>query len=176
VQSEQQRAVLVSVFQECSLSSNVLYWAGMFVVERNTWLTPPGEVDAFLATSSLGNANNIRQLLEFERGLKSLFKNNNVLFALAQILHFFQPGPGRQVDQQLINAIHDKYLILLKHYLQSQYSYVYADLYFRAITKKVEQLKQYGDMALCFLVDFYHECPQLIKEITNLTPNMEDNL
>jgi hypothetical protein len=152
------------------MSSNILFWSGLFVVERDVWVTSHGELPTPLVAAILGHESAFDMIVHFHRNTKTVLKNDHVLFALAQVLTLFQPGDGQQVDHQTVNAIHDKYMILLKHYLQSLYSYHHANVYFKAIMEIVADLKQLGKLCLCFMSDFYDLCPQLMRELTTYSP------
>jgi nuclear receptor subfamily 1 group I len=162
------------MFQSSGMSGLLLIWTGRFVVERNAWLTSYGEISVPLMISAMGHEDTANQIISFMRQAKSLLKKSEVLFALVQILTFFQPGDSVELDQQAVSMIHDKYMLLLKHYLQSQYSFKHADAYFRAVMTLVAELKYVEKLTFKFMADFYQDCPQLITEISNYTPSKND--
>lgn len=81
----------------------------------------------------------------------------------------FDPREANIVDRQLINTFRDKYIILLKHYLESEYSFLYAERYMSAIMDKVVEIRQTAQLSLTAMRQFMDFIPPLMKQLLNLS-------
>ena len=72
------------------------------------------------------------------------------------------------MDRQLINTFRDRYVILLKHYLESEYSFLYTERYLRAILDKTVEIRLMADKSMDILKDFFQFVPPLMKQVLNL--------
>ena len=98
-------------------------------------------------------------------------KNDVTLFVLMHCLILFDPREANLVDRQLINTFRDKYVILLKHYLESEYSFLYTERYLRAILDKTVEIRHVADKSMGILREFREYVPPLVKQILNLQEN-----
>nr|KAG5705231.1 hypothetical protein BaRGS_011257 [Batillaria attramentaria] len=69
--------------------------------------------------------------------IKDIVKNDFTLYALLHCLVLFDPSDEKVIDRQLISSIRDKYVILLRHYLESVYSYNHSEKYLIALLDKL---------------------------------------
>ena len=90
------------------------------------------------------------KVLEFCHHLKAVAKNEVAVYALLHCLVLFDPCQTSVEDRQLVNALRDKYVILLKHYLESQYSYLHANRYFSVLVDILVQVRQLGQQGRAF--------------------------
>ena len=79
------------------------------------------------------------------RSLKTLLKNDVTLYALLQCVLLFDPSQPHVADRQLVNGLRDKYLLLLKHYLESVVSYQHAHDYLDLLRDKLGELAVLGE-------------------------------
>lgn len=129
----------------------ILKGAACFVVERDAWIKAYGELPVSFFVRVTGHEKLIRQHAEFCRSLKILLKNDVTMYALLQCVMLFDPREPNIADRQLVNSMRDKYLQLLKHYLESQVSYTYADAYLQFLREKLADLKVLAEkMTLMF--------------------------
>ncbi|XP_076466023.1 vitamin D3 receptor B-like [Babylonia areolata] len=136
LQVEDQLAAL----KACAMRTLILKGAACFVVERDAWIKAYGELPVSLFVRLTGHERLILQHADFCRSLKTLLKNDVTMYALLQCVMLFDPRQPNIADRQLVNALHDKYLLLLKHYLQSQVSYDHAERYLDYLKDKLSEL------------------------------------
>ena len=150
------------------MRSVILRWTALYVVERNTWLTRFGECSIAKASIIFGHEDIIREMAAFCRSSKIILKNDVTLFVLMQCLILFDPREPNLVDRQLINTFHDKYIILLKHYLESEYSFLYTERYLRAVMDKTVEIRGVADKCMGIMREFQEYVPPLMKQLLNL--------
>ncbi|KAK7110569.1 nuclear hormone receptor family member nhr-8-like [Littorina saxatilis] len=111
-----------------------------YVHERDCWLSLRGDLTSSHLRKLTNDDPYIQIGVEYCRSVKSLVKNDFTIYALIHCMILFDPRDAKIVDRQIINQTRDKYVIMLKHYLESQYSYLYADEYFVAIQERVREM------------------------------------
>ena len=107
--------------------------------------------------------------VEYCRSVKSLVKNDFTIYALVHCMILFDPRDAKIVDRQLVNQTRDKYVIMLKHYLESQYSYLYADEYFVAIQELVREMCHMAQSGNAFFKRYSSAFQPLITEMLSST-------
>lgn len=132
----------------------------LYIAEKDAWLTPKGYFTLAQCEQLFPNHPHTGPGLNFCRTIKSIVKNDVTLYALLHCLVLFDPSDERIIDRQLINSIRDKYIILMRHYLESVYSYIHSEKYMMALQ---ENLISYR--ALCV------EGKPLIKKFFPSIPN-----
>ncbi|XP_076472074.1 uncharacterized protein LOC143301576 [Babylonia areolata] len=111
-----------------------------YVHERDCWLSLRGDLTSTHLRKLTNDDPFIQVGVEYCRSVKSLVKNDFTTYALIHCMILFDPRDAKIMDRQAINQTRDKYVIMLKHYLESQYSYLYADEYFVAIQERVREI------------------------------------
>nr|KAG5714183.1 hypothetical protein BaRGS_018400 [Batillaria attramentaria] len=147
-----------------------LFYAGsaLYVVERDTWLSRFGENTVAMTAAIFGNEDVIRCMANFCRSLKIILKNDVTLYVLMHCLILFDPREPNIVDRQLINTFRDKYVILLKHYLESEYSFLYSERYLRAIMDKTVEIRHVAEQSIGVMRQFKDFLTPLMKQLFNL--------
>lgn len=158
----------IAILQASGLRSVIFRWTALFVVERNSWLTRYGESDMATMTTIFGHEDIVCEIANFCRSTKTILKNDVTLFALMHCLVLFDPREPNLVDRQLINTFRDRYVILLKHYLESEYSFAYTERYLRAIMDKTAEIRNVAEKSMGILRDFFEYVPPLMKQVLNL--------
>ncbi|KAL8598366.1 hypothetical protein ACOMHN_047687 [Nucella lapillus] len=131
--------------QIAMLKSSAMHTFGIaccavYVHERDCWLSLRGDLTSSHLRKLTNDDPYIQVGVEYCRSVKSLVKNDFTIYALIHCMILFDPRDAKIVDRQAINQTRDKYVIMLKHYLESQYSYLYADGYFVAIQERVREI------------------------------------
>ncbi|ESO86481.1 hypothetical protein LOTGIDRAFT_97589, partial [Lottia gigantea] len=139
-QEDQINALKASVVNTLLLRSVAFY-----IVERDSWLTPNGEISTKILKTTTRHSDLYESHIKYCRGLKSLVVNNTKLFALIQTMIVFNPDASNIQQRSKVADIQDRYLILLKHYLENVYSFEFAKNYFVAILSKLYELKTISD-------------------------------
>lgn len=150
------------------MQTTVLRWASLYVVERDSWLSRFGEASVSNASRIFGNEEMLRQMANFCSSVKTVLKNDVTLYVLLHCLILFDPQHSNLVDRQLINTFKDKYIILLKHYLESEYSFMYAERYVRVLFDKLVEFRPMAERSMCILRQFKEFVPPLMKQMLNL--------
>lgn len=161
----------VLTVQASGMRSVILRWTALYVVERNAWLTRFGECNVKTASVIFGHEDIMKEMASFCHSTKTILKNDVTLFVLMHCLILFDPRETNLVDRQLINTFRDKYVILLKHYLESEYSFLYTERYLRAILDKTVEIRHVAYKSMGILREFKEYVPPLVKQILNLQEN-----
>ena len=105
----------------------------VYLPERKLWDSIFGPVGVGHVPTSILPRDILQDVEEFCCRLKLIAKNDFTIYALLHCIVIFDPRESFIEDRQLINQFRDEYVILLKHYLESQYSFQHADAYFSAL-------------------------------------------
>nr|KAG5706134.1 hypothetical protein BaRGS_025756 [Batillaria attramentaria] len=109
----------------------------LYISEKESWLTPAGYFTIEHCRAICPDYPYLDVDTKFCRIIKDIVKNDFTLYALLHCLVLFDPSDERVNDRQLINSIRDKYVILLRHYLESVYSYTHSEKYLMALLDKL---------------------------------------
>jgi nuclear receptor subfamily 1 group I len=92
-----------------------------------------------------------------------------LIFIFVHLQVLFDPHDDRIIDRQLINAIRDKYIILMRHYLQSVYSYAHAEKYMLALEENLLAIRTLNAIGKPMVKLFFPSIPnKLLVEILDL--------
>lgn len=158
----------IAIIQASGMRTVVLRWVGLYVVERDAWLGRFGENTVATASALFGHEDIIRRMADFCRSVKMILKNDVTLYVLMHCLIMFDPREPNIVDRQLINTFRDKYVILLKHYLESEYSFLYSERYLRAIMDKTVEIRSVTEQSIAIMRQFKDFIPPFTKELLNI--------
>ncbi|KAL4232321.1 zinc ion binding [Mactra antiquata] len=135
-----------TILKSCVLSSILLRSARFYNPESDAWMSGSGEE---ICTSILLKSTGYAELhvlhTNFCRSLKSVISNNLTLFGLMQVLCVFNPAYEEHVDKKKVSDIQDKYLLLLKHYLEWCHSYEASRKLFAKLVDLLVDLKDVSD-------------------------------
>ncbi|KAK7110450.1 vitamin D3 receptor-like isoform X2 [Littorina saxatilis] len=162
---EDQIAALKSAIMKSLLLRSVAF----YIMEKDAWLTQKGEIPTSILREATG-FNFLHDLhVGYCRTLKSIILNNFTLYALLQVLMIFHPDGNNLLDRELMSNLQDKYINLLKHYLESEYSFEFAQEYFVAILGKMSELKTLSDHHSRILLQVNpNQIEPLMLEVLNL--------
>ena len=132
----------------------------LYIAEKEAWLTRMGYFTVEHCKMLLPNHPLSDPALNYCRSVKSIVKNDVTLYALLHCVVLFDPCDERVIDRQLINSIRDKYIILLRHYLESVYSYRHSEKYMMALQEN-----------LIFYRNLCQEGKPLVKKFFPSIPN-----
>lgn len=107
--------------------------SALYIAEKDAWLTSFGYMTSENAARIFPDSPHFQKGKHFCKAVKAIVKNDITMYALLHCLILFDPSDDRVLDRQLVNSIRDKYVILLRHYLESLYSYRYSDKYLMAL-------------------------------------------
>lgn len=100
---------------------------------------------------------------------KSIIGDDLTVVVLLIAIVLFSPEGPHAVTRELVSNIQDRYLVLLKHYLESRYTYVRAADMFPELMSKMKELKEFANVHGKCLVDINpHEIEPIMLEILDL--------
>jgi len=100
---------------------------------------------------------------------KSIIGDDLTVVVLLIVIVLFSPEGPHTVTRELVSNIQDRYLILLKHYLESRYTYVRAAVMFPELMSKMKELKEFAnDHGKCLVDINPHEIEPIMLEILDL--------
>nr|KAG5714329.1 hypothetical protein BaRGS_018546 [Batillaria attramentaria] len=146
----------------------LLKGAACFSEERDAWLKDFGEVPVAAFMRVTQHEDVVGRYADFSRTLKRILKNDYTGFVLLNLILLFEPQAARLFDRQTVNMLHDKYAILLKHHLESQYSYLFASQYQDAIWDCVNDSKVLAADMISMFNKWKDIVGPLMAEVINL--------
>ena len=154
------------------LKASALQWyhirtASHFIPERRAWVNFFGAFAESELGSFFGDAHGVQQYADFCEGLKFVVKNDTTLYALMYTLVLFDPRDPSIENRVLVNNIKDKYIVLLKHHLESQFSFLHADRYLGEMVQICLDLKDLEHNLVLFFSDYSSHFYPLIAEFLN---------
>lgn len=132
----------VTIFKATCQAVTTVRNAYIYVEERQTWLSNIGEITVEMMRNVFSFHAYLDSMIELNQSLKSIIKNDTILYAVMSCIILFDPSCGKIKDRQLVSSIQDKYVILLRHYLESEFSYKYSDFYMQLLMKKLVEIRE----------------------------------
>ena len=159
----------INALKSSVLNALVIRSAFFYILDRDAWITAKGEIPTSILKQATGYFELHDSHIKYCHAMKSIMQDDSVLFALALIIAMFNPNGKGIKDRQLMADIQDKYVILLKHYLESEMSYEHSREYFVAIIAKLNDLRTISDDHAKVLLQVNpHSIEPLLLEVFNL--------
>nr|KAG5695804.1 hypothetical protein BaRGS_013402 [Batillaria attramentaria] len=159
----------IAALKACVMKSLLLRSVAFYIMEKDAWLTLKGEIPTSILREATGFSSLHNLHVSYCRTLKAIVQNNFTLYGLLQVMIIFNPDGHNVTDRQLVSNLQDKYISLLKHYLESEYSFEYAQEYFVAVLDKLSELKSLSDRHSRILLQVNpSQIEPLMLEILNL--------
>lgn len=159
----------IAALKSSVLNSLLLRSAFFYSIEEDAWLTPTGTIPTSILkkTTGFGEVHDLHTA--YCRTLKEITNDDFGLFALLQIIVIFDPDCEDLQNKEAISNIQDKYLILLKHYLEAEFSYTKGQEYFATLMQKIADMKQLNDCHAKILLQVNPgDIEPLMLEVLNL--------
>ncbi|KAA3677283.1 uncharacterized protein DEA37_0008059 [Paragonimus westermani] len=161
----------ISLLKGVVLSTLFLLSARHYDVEKDVWLTPKGEVSTQILKVATGIDKFYEEHTKYCRDFNALVAQDSNLVALMQALCLFTPDRPCLDARQTVANVHDRYYLLLKHYLEAKVGFARGRATLAAVLTNLGQLEaltmNYGHMLM--QLDPTKVDP-LLMEIFNLTP------
>ena len=146
--------------------------ASLFVLEKNAMVCDMGYLS--MEHLKVMFTEDQRQVTETYMQLcytlKFMVKNDVTVYALLHCLAMFDPGHDLISDRQRISSIRDRYTLLLRHYLESVYTFKRSDRYMNALHYLLHKSKEYVQENLAMMRKYFpFEQNQLMAEVLNLS-------
>ncbi|XP_070212465.1 uncharacterized protein [Littorina saxatilis] len=88
----------------------------------------------------------VHLLCQFQRSLRPVLRNDIATAAILQCAVVFDARAPDAWDRQRINRLQDKYMIMMKHYVESQCSYLFCWHYVEQMLTLVQEARTLGVM------------------------------
>ncbi|KAL8567915.1 hypothetical protein ACOMHN_059037 [Nucella lapillus] len=151
------------------MKSQLLRSVAFYSIEKDAWLTQKKEIPTSILREATGLVSLHNLHVSYCRMLKSIVLNNFTLYGLMQVMLIFHPDAAKLMDRELMSNLQDKYISLLKHYLEAEFSFEFAQEYFVAILGKMSELKSLSDKHSRILLQVNpSQVEPLMLEVLNL--------
>ena len=155
----------IALLKASALKTYMLRSAALYIVERRAWPSYMGDVYVDDARNIFqSQSKGVDDFAEFCMSLKSVTKTNFMLYALLHCIVVFDVRDTQLEERCKVNGLKDKYLLLLKHYLESEYSYLHASRYMLELFAQLEDIHNAGPKVMFFYKQFSSFFRPLIAE------------
>lgn len=160
----------ITALKSCVLQSLMLRSIFFYDVEQEGWRTLTGLVPAKVLKDVTGFSDLYQTHIDFSREMKKTCKEDITVFAIIQAIIVFNPESPGLKNLQLVSDIQNRYIVLLKSYLEYKISFCHAQVYFPLFLRKFTELKKIGnDHAKIILQVQTSKIEPLMLEILNLS-------
>lgn len=159
----------IAALKACILNTLLLRSVTFYHVEKDAWITPTGVIP----TNILKNATGFIELhdshTKYCRSLKSVVKDDVIIMCMLQVIVIFNPDGQNIVSRSIVSDIQDKYIILLKHYMESIWTFEFARDYYPFVLQKISELKGLSEEHASVLLQVNpNKIEPLMLEVLNL--------
>lgn len=135
----------ISLLKASAMQMYSIRCASCYLPEQKVWVGTHGHVSATDVMRVFDFEVGVHDFIDYCTSLKCVAKNNITIYALMHCIVLFDPRGATIEDRVQVNAFRDKYVILLKHYLESEYSFSFADLYMAEIMESLYDVRVLGE-------------------------------
>lgn len=141
----------------------------LYDVERDVWVTPRGDIPTEILKNATGYVQLHDDHIRYCQSVKSIIGNDLTIVVILLVLVLFSPEGQHVVARELVSNIQDRYLILLKHYLEAKYTYVRTAEMFPQLISKIKELNSLAEVHGRILLDVNpQEIEPIMLEILDL--------
>lgn len=119
--------------------------ASHYDVIKDVWVTPKGEIPTSILKIATGMQNLYEEHAKYCRNFADVVKRDSHLVALMQVLCLFAPDRPRLSDRQSVSNIYDRYILLLKHYLEARHGFTRGRTLLAAVLTNLAELQALTD-------------------------------
>nr|CDS28331.1 Nuclear hormone receptor HR96 [Hymenolepis microstoma] len=119
--------------------------ASHYDVVKDVWLTPKGEIPTSILRIATGLQNLYEEHAKYCRNFADVVRKDSHLVALMQVLCLFAPDRPRLSDRQSVSNIYDRYILLLKHYLEARHGFTRGRTLLAAVLTNLAELQALTD-------------------------------
>ena len=128
----------------------------IYVAERDSWLMLRGELPLDLYVRLFPYNPYLMWGVELCRDLKALARTDVTIYALLHCILLFNPCNDKVSARQQVSAMRDKYVILLRHYLQATFSFAYAEDYVRVLQDHIVEIRELNRVSRKLFTEMKH--------------------
>ncbi|XP_033756076.1 nuclear hormone receptor HR96-like [Pecten maximus] len=135
----------IAALKACVLNTLLLRSVNFYDVENDAWLTPTGSIPTNILKQATGHNQLHDNHTSYCRSLKAIAQDDEYIMAILQVMIIFRPDGVNLEHRHEVSDLQDKYILLLKHYLESSFSYLHAHIVFSSLLRKFNELQKIGD-------------------------------
>lgn len=152
----------IGILKGCWFHLLLLRPVSLFDAERDGWITPKGVIPTDILKNATGYVQLHDDHVRYCRSIKSIIGNDIMLLVILLVLVLFAPDGPHVVAREVISNIQDRYVILLKHYLEAKYTFKRSAHMFPQLLEKIRELNSLVENHAKILMDIN---PQEIEPI-----------
>ncbi|KAL5017489.1 hypothetical protein ScPMuIL_007078 [Solemya velum] len=159
----------IAALKACILNTLLLRSVTFYHVEKDAWITPTGVIPTSILKSATGFIELHDSHTKYCRSLKAVVKDDLHIMAMLQAIVIFNPDGQNIISRSTVSDIQDKYIILLKHYMESIWTFEYARDYYPFVLQKIAELKGLSEEHASVLLQVNpNKIEPLMLEVLNL--------
>ncbi|XP_021363677.1 nuclear hormone receptor HR96-like isoform X1 [Mizuhopecten yessoensis] len=135
----------IAALKACVLNTLLLRSVNFYDVENDAWRTPTGSIPTNVLKQATGHHQLHEDHTSYCRSLKAISQDDVYIMAILQVMIIFRPDGVNLEHRHEVSDLQDKYILLLKHYLESSFSYMHAHIVFSNLLRKFNELQKIGD-------------------------------
>lgn len=125
----------------------------LYDIERDMWTTPRGEIPTEILKNATGYDDLHDRHVSYSKSIKTMVPDDLTIVILMIVIVLFSPESPHVTLRETVSNIQDKYLILLKHYLEHKYTYHRSSDLFPKLMMKLNELKDLAEIHGKYLLD-----------------------
>ncbi|KAL8598364.1 hypothetical protein ACOMHN_047685 [Nucella lapillus] len=154
----------ITILKASALETYALRSAALFIVEREAWHSYLGDLKLQDIKKIFEDHDSTDVFANYCAAMKSVVKTNSTIYAMLHCIILFDVRNTKLEDYGKVSVIQDKYLVLLKHYLQSEFSYLHASRYLAELMALLEDMHNLHHKIVFFYKKFSSFFRPLISE------------
>lgn len=120
---------------------------------RDVWVTPKGDIPTEILKNATGYVQLHDDHVNYCKSFKSLIGDDLTIIVVLLVIVLFSPEGVHVVTRGVVANVQDKYLVLLKHYLEAKYGYGRTAQIFPDLMAKLKELKDLAEVHCKYLLD-----------------------
>ena len=159
----------IGILKGVWLNHLLLRSVSLYDTERDVWVTPRGDIPTEILKNATGYVQLHDDHVNYCKSFKAIIGDDLTIVILLLLTLLFSPDGPHVIDHQLVSDTQDKYLTLLKHYLEAKYSFTNANTMFGQLMSKLMELKQLAEIHGKYLLDLNpNDIEPIMLEILDL--------
>ncbi|CAH1783775.1 unnamed protein product [Owenia fusiformis] len=135
----------IKLLKGAVLNALLLRSVSAYDPDRDVWLTPSGEVPTAILKAATSYYKLHDEHVAYCKSMKELLQDDVRIIIILLVISLFSPECPFVSCREEVSNIQDRYVVLLKHYLEANYSYQHAKCMFPQVLLKLGELKQLGE-------------------------------
>lgn len=136
----------ISILKGCWMHMLLLRSVSLYDCERDVWVTPRGDIPTEILKNATGYVQLHDDHIQYCKSIKSIIGNDLTIVVILLVLVLFAPEGAHVVMRDLVSNIQDRYLVLLKHYLEAKYTYLRTAEMFPQLLNKIRELNTLAEV------------------------------